>query len=83
MRMKMERIAAGPRRATNVSLSEPLLAEAKALGINVSRACEVGLSAEVSREREARWMAENRAAIQWWNEWVETNGLPLGDLHQF
>lgn len=57
--------------------------EAKALGVNISRACEAGLAVEVQREREERWIAENRAAIQEWNEWVRENGLPLGDLHQF
>ena len=43
------------RRATNVSLDEQVVAAAKALGINVSRACEDGLRAEVNRVRQERW----------------------------
>jgi len=36
--------AAAPKKPTSVSLAEPLLAEAKALGINVSQAAEEGLA---------------------------------------
>lgn len=80
--MRMERIASGPRRPTNVSLSEELLAEAKSLGINVSRACEAGLAAEVKRVGEQKWIEENRAAMQSWNDWIDENGMPLADLRQ-
>jgi antitoxin CcdA len=34
------------RKATNLSLDEKLVAEAKELGVNLSRACEAGLAAE-------------------------------------
>ena len=40
-----------PKRATNVSLNVDLLEKAKALGINVSQACERGLAQEVARLR--------------------------------
>jgi antitoxin CcdA len=53
-----------PRRlATNLSLSEPLVAEAKQLDINLSRAAEQGLAAAVAAERARRWKEENRAAL--------------------
>ena len=80
--MRMDRIASGPRRPTNVSLSEELIAEAKALGINVSRACEAGLAAEVRKVGEQRWIEENRAAMQSWNDWIDEHGMPLADLRQ-
>jgi antitoxin CcdA len=81
--MRMERIAAGRRRPTNVSLSEELLAQARSLGLNVSRACETGLAAEVKKAREEKWIAENWEAIQSSNRWVEEHGLPLAGLGPF
>ncbi|MGK6321080.1 type II toxin-antitoxin system CcdA family antitoxin [Sphingomonas sp. DT-204] len=70
------------RRATNVSLDQEAVAEAKALGINVSRACEAGLKAAIREEARARWLTENRAAIDEFNAWVETNDVPHADLHE-
>lgn len=69
--------AAGPKRATNVSLPIAMVSEAKAIGINVSQACEQGLAAELKRAREQAWLRENREAIEESNRWVEEHGLPL------
>ncbi len=41
-----------------------LLAEAKALGINVSQAAEEGLASAVSRQRRERWLADNHEGVQ-------------------
>jgi antitoxin CcdA len=71
------------RKSTNVSLDPKLVDQAKALGINVSRACESGLSAELKSERERQWLEENGKAIKAWNEWVRVNGLPLEKYRQF
>jgi antitoxin CcdA len=71
------------RRATNVSLDTALLDEARALGINVSRACEHGLAEAVAEERARRWQHENQAAIASSNEFVERHGLPLARYRQF
>jgi antitoxin CcdA len=65
------------RRATNVTLPEALLREARALNINLSQACERGLMAEVTAARRHRWIEENRAAMEAWNEHVAAKGLPL------
>ena len=75
--------AAVPKRATNVSLAESLLAEAKELGINVSQAAEVGLAKAVSDKRAEVWLKENAAAIESYNEYVEKNGLPLEQYRMF
>ncbi len=72
-----------PRRPTNVTLSEPLLAEARALGINLSQACERGLATAVAEARAQRWLAETRPAMDAWNDHVERHGLPLADFRQF
>ena len=77
------RSVASSRRATNITLSATLLQDARNLGINLSQACEQGLAAAVSEARRQRWLDENRAAIQAWNEHVETHGLPLAAYRQF
>lgn len=76
-------IAAAPKRATNVSLSESLVAEAKAHGVSVSRSCEAGLAAAVKKAREEKWVAENQEFFSYWNEWVEKNGIPLAEYRMF
>jgi len=69
--------ASAPKRATNVSLNSDLLEQAKALGINVSRACERGLAEQIAELREKRWLEENREALESSNTYVEAHGLPL------
>ena len=71
------------RKSTNVSLDAALVADAKALGINLSRACEMGLAAELKAERERQWREENAEAIASSNAYVEKYGLPLARYHQF
>ncbi len=71
------------RQATNVSLPEGLIREARRLEINVSRACEEGLQARVAEARRARWLAENQAALESSNAWVEAQGLPLASKRRF
>lgn len=46
------------RRAVNLSLDAALVKEAKALGVNLSQACERGLARELKAAREARWKEE-------------------------
>jgi antitoxin CcdA len=67
------------RRATNVTLPEALVAEARKMKINVSQACEAGLAAQVANERRKRWLEENRAAIDEYNERIEREGLILAE----
>ena len=71
------------RRATNIALDPTLVADAKAEGINLSRACAAGLAAELKKVREERWLGENREAIAEWTEWTAKNGLILGEYRQF
>lgn len=70
------------RRPVNLSIREDLVAAAKALGINASRAAEDGLAAAVRRAREAEWLRDNAAAIEAHNRWVEERGLPLRPIWQ-
>jgi antitoxin CcdA len=65
------------RKAANLSIDEGILADAKALGINVSRAAETGIAEAVRKEKGRRWLEENREALLYYNEWMEENGLLL------
>lgn len=71
------------RRRTNLTLDAALVEEARALGINLSRAAEAGLADAVKAAREAAWLEENRAALESSNRWVEEHGLPLAKYRQF
>ena len=71
------------RRPTNVTLPVDLVNEAKRLEVNVSQACEIGLAQSVSEARRARWLEENREAIQAHNEMIEREGLILDEFRQF
>jgi antitoxin CcdA len=71
------RMSATNRKATSVSLDPLIVADAKAHGINVSRACETGLVIELKKAREKRWRSENAEAIAAANAYVERYGLPL------
>lgn len=80
----MTRSAASPRkRATNVSLDAVLLGEAKALGVNISRACDRGLALQIAEERGKRWLKENKTALESSNAYVERHGLPLARHRRF
>ncbi|TPE59588.1 post-segregation antitoxin CcdA [Sandaracinobacter neustonicus] len=71
------------RKPTNLSLPAELVAEARALEVNISRACEEGLERQVAAARRARWLAENRAALDSSNDWADANGLPLAAQRLF
>jgi antitoxin CcdA len=72
-----------PKRATNVSLNGRLLSEARALGINSSRACGRGLAMQIAEEHARSWLDENKAALASSNAFVERHGVPLARYRQF
>ncbi len=71
------------KKATNLSLDQELLKDAKALGVNISQAAEKGVSEAVRKAKGEAWLAENREALVAWGEWVEKNGLPLEEYRMF
>ena len=79
----MSTYSAAPKKTTSVSLAEPLLTQAKALGINVSQAAEEGIAVAVARRRREQWLQENAAAIQSYNEFIETHGMVLDNHRLF
>jgi antitoxin CcdA len=81
--MKHDRISPAKRKPVNLSIDAELVADAKAIGINLSQTCEAALSAALKKEREEQWIKENWDAIQATNAWVEKNGLPLAKYRVF
>jgi antitoxin CcdA len=75
--------AIASRKPTNLSLATGLVAEARALGVNVSQAAEVGIAAAVARRRQERWLQENQAALHSSNAFVDAHGLPLARYQAF
>ena len=81
--MHANHYASAAKKATNVSMAEPLLAEAKELRINISQAAEAGLVRAVAEKRAELWLQENMEAIESSNEYVEKHGLPLDTFRMF
>jgi antitoxin CcdA len=79
----VHKVSEKPRKATNVSINEALLVEAKALKINVSKAAESGLLLALAEKRAELWLVENRAALDSSNAYVEQHGLPLAQYREF
>ncbi|NNK16969.1 MAG: type II toxin-antitoxin system CcdA family antitoxin [Sulfitobacter sp.] len=73
----------GKKKATNLSLDQELLKDARALGVNISQAAEQGVSEAVRKAKGEAWLKENRAAIEANNRWVEKHGLPLAKYRMF
>jgi antitoxin CcdA len=84
MRMKSDQMRQQGRRiATNVSLDRDLVAEARELGVNISKASASGLADAVAKARADRWIEDNREALESSNAFVESKGLPLHAHRQF
>ncbi len=79
----MSTSVASPKKATNITLSIDVLNEAKALGINLSQACDQFLRELVRQEQERRWQTENAEFIAAYNAGVERDGLPLDAWRTF
>lgn len=68
-------VASRRRRATNLSLDEELVAEARKLELNLSRIVEDRLREVVREERARRWLQDNRAGFAAFDRFVEKNGI--------
>ncbi|MDX2015170.1 MAG: type II toxin-antitoxin system CcdA family antitoxin [Myxococcaceae bacterium] len=63
------------RRATNVTLDEALVDEARALGLNLSQVFEAHLVAVLQQHRVAAWQKENAEAFDAYNAFVARAGI--------
>jgi antitoxin CcdA len=82
MRVKDDR-AGYAKRAANLSVNAELLEQAKALDINLSATLEKALEAEVRARKREQWLAENREAIEAYNEHVREHGVWSDGLRGF
>lgn len=71
------------KKATNITLSADVLAEAKALNINISQACDRYLREVVRSERERRWRQDHAEFIAAYNQSLAQDGLPLDQYRAF
>lgn len=60
---------------TNLSLRIDLVERAKALDLNLSEVVETALEQAIVAAEQARWLAENEAAIDYYNKFVEEHGV--------
>ena len=65
------------KKAINITLSSDVLTEAKALGINISQACDQFLREPVRNESKRRWQQDKADFIASYNQTVADEGLPL------
>jgi antitoxin CcdA len=71
------------KKATNLTLNTEVLAEAKKLGINISKACDAFLESLVKQEKERLWKLENVKFISEYNQITDEEGLPLDKWRTF
>ncbi len=64
--------------AVNLSVSDVILNEARALKLNLSKVFEEGLREHLKRRRAEKWLEENREAIEHYNARIERDG-PLNE----
>lgn len=79
----LEYAQSAPRKATNLSVNSDLLRIARELGINLSRELEKRLEEIVAEKRRERWLAENQAAIDAYNQHIERHGTFSDGLRTF
>lgn len=72
-----------PKRPANLSINADLLAKARALDINLSATLEQALAEALRQHQREQWLAENRAAIEAYNQRVEAHGTFSDGLRSF
>jgi len=73
----------GLKKATNLTLNTEVLAEAKKLGINISKVCDAFLESLVRQEKERFWKLEYAKFISEYNQITDEEGLPLDKWRTF
>ncbi|MFN3830803.1 MAG: type II toxin-antitoxin system CcdA family antitoxin [Allorhizobium sp.] len=71
------------RKPQDLTVSEALVAEAEALGLDITDAAEQGIARAIKAEKERRWKIENADAIKASNDFVAKHGLPLAKFRTF
>ncbi len=71
------------KKATNLSVDEDLLQQARRLNLNLSQVLEAGLADAIRQHESAEWLRKNRAALEAYNEHVEKHGVFSDGLRSF
>jgi antitoxin CcdA len=72
-----------PKRAANLSINADLLSKARELNINLSATLEQALVEALRKKARDRWVAENKAAMEAYNEYVDKHGAFSDGLRSF
>jgi antitoxin CcdA len=72
-----------PKKPVNLTINSDLLADARALNINLSATMEAALTKAVKQKREEIWLKDNEAAISAYNERMESAGVFSDGLRTF
>ena len=72
-----------PKKSANLSVNGDLLIKAREMSINLSATLEQALAEALRKKRNEQWLAENRVAIEAYNEHVETHGVFSDGLRMF
>ncbi len=72
-----------PKKSVNLSVNADLLEQAKASSINLSRALEATLEAQIKAEKRKRWLEENKQAIEAYNKRIEEHGVFSDGMRTF
>ena len=86
--MQWERVmhtetSAEDRAPGNLRIRSSLKKKAKSLGLNLSQTLEASLEKEIARREQEAWLAENREAIEAYNQRVEEHGPALAAYRSF
>jgi antitoxin CcdA len=73
----------GRKRAVNVSLDETLVAEARALGVNLSQTLEDELRKKVQEEQSRRFQEQHRETFEAFNRFIEKHGLWIEEYREW
>lgn len=72
-----------PKKPVNLSTNSDLIQHAKAAGINLSKTFEEAIVIKLRAKLEEQWLAENREAIETYNQRIETDGVFAADKRRF
>jgi len=63
------------RKAVTFTVRHDLIEQARALGLNASRAAEHGLQTEIKQASEKAWLRDNAKAIEAYNKRIAEKGV--------
>jgi antitoxin CcdA len=72
-----------PKRALNLSINSNLQEEARKYKVNLSKLLEQALVETLTEKKRIEWLAQNRAALEAYNQRIEGRGVFSDGLRRF